>query len=323
MGGGATAVNTQQIGQAQGTIAQQGIQTQQPLDGGGVAGMQGMGNQIANQGQNTINTMKQSEGQQFGDVNNPASTTNGQEIMTNGGGGGGPANPPQGAAQLTSTTTSTPGQGTTTAGIGITTGPGSQSGGPGLPSQGASVYVANLSWWTTDEEIERICTEYGKVLEVTFFEEKANGKSKGVAQVQFSEAKAAMLCRDGLSGKMIIGRACVVTFPQQNKPYGYNPNFKFDKRFSQFHEGRGGGFGGRGRGRWGGGGYGGGMEGDMGMMGGGGHMGMMGGRGGGGMMDGGMGWGGPGNYGVPYGMGGYDGGMRGDFGRHGFKRPRF
>eukprot|EP01024_Parvocaulis_polyphysoides_P044836 TRINITY_DN4153_c0_g1_i5.p1 TRINITY_DN4153_c0_g1~~TRINITY_DN4153_c0_g1_i5.p1 ORF type:complete len:370 (-),score=109.62 TRINITY_DN4153_c0_g1_i5:365-1369(-) len=189
-------------------------------------------------------------------------------------------------------------------GMGITAGPGNQGGvGGGIATQGMSVYVANLSWWTTDEEIEKICSEYGTVQEVTFFEEKANGKSKGVAQVQFAEAKSAMLCRDGLSGKMINNRACVVTFPQQSKPYGYNPNYKYDKRFSQFHEGRGFGRGG-GRGRWGGGG-GFGMEGDMGM--GGGHMGgMMGGRGG--MMEGGGGWGGPANFGMPpFGMGGEQG----------------
>eukprot|EP01026_Neomeris_dumetosa_P057251 TRINITY_DN52652_c0_g1_i4.p1 TRINITY_DN52652_c0_g1~~TRINITY_DN52652_c0_g1_i4.p1 ORF type:complete len:208 (+),score=56.06 TRINITY_DN52652_c0_g1_i4:56-679(+) len=175
-------------------------------------------------------------------------------------------------------------------------------GGTGLSGQGMSVYIASLDWWTTDEEIETICKEYGTVQDVTFFEEKANGKSKGVAQVQFAEAKSAMLCRDGLSGKMINGRQCVVTFPQQSKPYGYNSHFKYDKRFSQFHDGRGGfGRGGRG-GRWGGG-FG--MEGDM--------MGphMMGGRGGmmeGGMMGGNWGGGGGGNYGMPpYGMVGEQG----------------
>eukprot|EP01023_Acetabularia_acetabulum_P069014 TRINITY_DN989_c2_g1_i2.p1 TRINITY_DN989_c2_g1~~TRINITY_DN989_c2_g1_i2.p1 ORF type:complete len:330 (-),score=114.92 TRINITY_DN989_c2_g1_i2:116-1105(-) len=302
MGGGAGQPNEMQ---EQVQNIPQGVQGQQLT----AQDMEGMGNQMMEQGMNPhMQQQQHPDGNQYnpnmnpGNMNGQQQQQQQQQLMSDGGG----SNPPASTALQPS---NTPNQvGGSQQGTGITAGPGSATGtGGGLATQGMSVYVANLSWWTTDEEIEKICTEYGQVQEVSFFEEKANGKSKGVAQVQFAEAKSAMLCRDGLSGKMINGRACVVTFPQQSKPYGYNPNFKYDKRFSQFHEGRGafGGRGGGGRGRWGGG-YG--MEGEMGM---GGHMGMMGGRGGmmdGGMMGGGGGWGGPGNFGMtPYGMGGEQG----------------
>ena len=74
-----------------------------------------------------------------------------------------------------------------------------------------SVYVANLTWWTTDRKVEQLAGEFGVVKRIHFFTEKKNGKSKGCAAVEFTTAKAAELCAENLNKRAIEGKACVVT----------------------------------------------------------------------------------------------------------------
>ena len=91
-------------------------------------------------------------------------------------------------------------------------GPSSGSVPPAEPDAPTSVYVSGLTWWTTDVEVETYCSEYGTVREVTFFAEKANGKSKGTACVEFATADAAKACHDKLIYKRIHGRDLTVKF---------------------------------------------------------------------------------------------------------------
>ncbi|KAL9246539.1 hypothetical protein vseg_020060 [Gypsophila vaccaria] len=84
------------------------------------------------------------------------------------------------------------------------------------------LFVGELHWWTTDVEIESVLSQYGKVKEVKFFDERASGKSKGYCQVEFYDSIAAASCKEGMNGYMFNGRACVVTFasPQTLKQMG-------------------------------------------------------------------------------------------------------
>jgi RNA recognition motif-containing protein len=50
------------------------------------------------------------------------------------------------------------------------------------------VRVSKMTWWTSDADLENLFAECGSnVLRVQFEEEKANGKSKGIATVEFSD----------------------------------------------------------------------------------------------------------------------------------------
>lgn len=87
---------------------------------------------------------------------------------------------------------------------------------PNVPDDGrpTAVYVASLTWWTTDAELEAILGEFGRVKSLTFFADKATGKSKGCCAVEFATADAAAQCKENLHGKEINGKSCVVTFAE-------------------------------------------------------------------------------------------------------------
>jgi hypothetical protein len=77
-----------------------------------------------------------------------------------------------------------------------------------------AVYVASLTWWTTDAELEQILAEFGRVKSLTFFTDKASGKSKGCCAVEFATADAAAACKERLHGREINGKMCVVTYAE-------------------------------------------------------------------------------------------------------------
>ncbi|KAG2708027.1 hypothetical protein I3760_05G172500 [Carya illinoinensis] len=85
-----------------------------------------------------------------------------------------------------------------------------------------TLFVGELHWWTTDAELESALSQYGRVKEIKFFDERASGKSKGYCQVEFYEAAAASSCKEGMNGHVFNGRACVVAFasPQTLKQMG-------------------------------------------------------------------------------------------------------
>ncbi len=65
---------------------------------------------------------------------------------------------------------------------------------------GSSVFISNLQWWTSDVEVEVACSEFGRVTGVRFIEDKACGKSRGMAIVDYTEHDAATRCIQGMSG---------------------------------------------------------------------------------------------------------------------------
>lgn len=84
------------------------------------------------------------------------------------------------------------------------------------------LFVGELHWWTTDAELECVLSQYGRVKEIKFFDERASGKSKGYCQVEFYDSASAAACKEGMNGYMFNGRACVVAFasPQTLKQMG-------------------------------------------------------------------------------------------------------
>jgi RNA recognition motif-containing protein len=132
------------------------------------------------------------------------------------------------------------------------------------------LYVGNLSFQTTDDQLTQIFSEYGQVARASVVTDRETGRSRGFAFVEMATAEEANAAMEALNGQMVEGRTLTVNIarPREGGP-----------RRSFGGGGGGGGFGGGGGGGGGWGGGGGGGGGDRGGWGGGG--GDRGGRGGG------------------------------------------
>ncbi|XVF43841.1 hypothetical protein PTKIN_Ptkin02bG0072500 [Pterospermum kingtungense] len=93
---------------------------------------------------------------------------------------------------------------------------------PSIENGPTMLFVGELHWWTTDAELESVLSQYGRVKEIKFFDERASGKSKGYCQVEFYDSASAAACKEGMNGYLFNGRACVVAFasPQTLKQMG-------------------------------------------------------------------------------------------------------
>lgn len=91
-----------------------------------------------------------------------------------------------------------------------------------------SIYVGNLTWWTTDVDLQKAILALGvnDLIEVKFIENRANGQSKGFALVHLASENSSRIIMDKLPHKDIHGQNPLVTpynrqslsqFEQQSK----------------------------------------------------------------------------------------------------------
>jgi cold-inducible RNA-binding protein len=102
---------------------------------------------------------------------------------------------------------------------------------------GTKLYVGNLSFNTTENELQELFSQAGTVQEVMLMQDKFTGKSRGFAFVTMGSDQEAQNAITQFNGKTVEGRALTVNEarPRESRPPG----------------------GGGGRGGYGGGGYGG------------------------------------------------------------------
>jgi RNA recognition motif-containing protein len=111
-----------------------------------------------------------------------------------------------------------------------------------------NIYVGNLSWSMTDEDLSNLFTQYGAVTSGKILKDKMSGRSKGFGFVEMEDDEAARTAIANLNETEVMGRKLIVN-ESQPRPEG-----EYKKR-----SGGGGGYGGGGsRGGGSRGGYGGG-----------------------------------------------------------------
>jgi RNA recognition motif-containing protein len=69
-----------------------------------------------------------------------------------------------------------------------------------------TLYVGNLSFSLTNDELERIFSQYGTVTKVSIIIDRENGRSKGFGFVEFEEASHAKKAIDAMNGALVSGR---------------------------------------------------------------------------------------------------------------------
>lgn len=117
-----------------------------------------------------------------------------------------------------------------------------------------NIYVGNLSWSMTDDDLSNLFSQYGTVSSAKILKEKNTGRSKGFGFVEMEDEDAAKTAIATLNESEVQGRKLIVN-ESQPRPEG-----------SGYKKSGGGGYGGGrsgggyGGGRSGGGGYGGGRN---------------------------------------------------------------
>jgi cold-inducible RNA-binding protein len=106
------------------------------------------------------------------------------------------------------------------------------------------IYVGNLSYEVTEEELQKEFSAYGEVTSANILLDRMSGRPKGFAFVEMASKSEAEAAIAGLNGKMLQDRTIVVN---EARP-------RPDNRSGGSYGGGRGGYGGGSRGGYGGGG---------------------------------------------------------------------
>ena len=71
-----------------------------------------------------------------------------------------------------------------------------------------NIYVGNISWGLTDQDLENVFTEHGTVTSAKIITDRATGRSRGFGFVEMSDGAEAAI--ESLNGAEVDGRELVV-----------------------------------------------------------------------------------------------------------------
>ena len=71
-----------------------------------------------------------------------------------------------------------------------------------------NIYVGNISWGLTDQDLENVFAEYGTVDSAKIITDRASGRSRGFGFVEMSDGAEAAI--EALNGTEVDGRELVV-----------------------------------------------------------------------------------------------------------------
>ena len=117
-----------------------------------------------------------------------------------------------------------------------------------------NIYVGNLSWSMTDDDLMNLFTEHGTVTSAKILKDKMNGRSKGFGFVEMEDDEAAKAAIAALNEVEVQGRKLIVN-ESQPRAEGDRPKRSFGGGGGGYKKSGGGGYGGGGNRGGGDGGY--------------------------------------------------------------------
>ena len=84
------------------------------------------------------------------------------------------------------------------------------------------LYVGNISFNTSDRDLQDAFDEFGTALEVHLVTDRSTGRPRGFGFVTMSTEEEAQAAIEGLNGKTVDGRALTVNIarPREDRPRG-------------------------------------------------------------------------------------------------------
>ena len=83
-----------------------------------------------------------------------------------------------------------------------------------------NIYVGNLSWTMTDDDLSNLFTQYGTVSSAKILKDKMNGRSKGFGFVEMEDDEAAKTAIANLNESEVQGRKLIVNESQPRQDGG-------------------------------------------------------------------------------------------------------
>ncbi|MEC8557001.1 MAG: RNA-binding protein [Planctomycetota bacterium] len=98
-----------------------------------------------------------------------------------------------------------------------------------------NIYVGNLSFRASEEDVRNAFSEYGEVSSVNIIMDRETGRSRGFAFVEMPTEEDAKSAIDALNGREIAGRAVTVNEarPRQERPRGNPRNSDRNRNYSR------------------------------------------------------------------------------------------
>lgn len=86
------------------------------------------------------------------------------------------------------------------------------------PIQPNKLFVGNLPFRTTEDELMQLFSEHGEVVSVKIIMDRATGRSKGIAFVEFATEEDAKKALEALNGFEMDGRGLRIDLARQSQP---------------------------------------------------------------------------------------------------------
>lgn len=80
------------------------------------------------------------------------------------------------------------------------------------------LFVGNLSWTTTSDDLQQIFSQAGNVTSATVISDRATGRSKGFGFVEYATPEEAEKAKAELEGKDLNGRPLHISDARPQEP---------------------------------------------------------------------------------------------------------
>jgi cold-inducible RNA-binding protein len=89
------------------------------------------------------------------------------------------------------------------------------------------IYVGNLSWNTSEQDMEQMFSEFGQVSSAKLILDRDTGRSRGFGFVEMEDDQAAMAAMEALNAKEIDGRPLTVNEARPRQPRRSGPGDRY------------------------------------------------------------------------------------------------